>query len=75
MLGHRNLKITLTYTQLIDLPQNEEYICKITGNIKEAKELVESGFEYVTTLDGSSLFKKRKNLIFGYIIPPKGPVV
>jgi len=37
LLGHKNLKTTIQYTQLIALPQNEEYICKIAKNVEGAK--------------------------------------
>jgi integrase len=65
LLGHRSLKTTLRYTQLVFLPQNEEYICKMAKTIEEAKELIESGFEYVTDLDSCKLFRKRKTSYLG----------
>jgi len=34
LLGHKNLKTTLQYTQLIALPQNEEYICNVAKNVE-----------------------------------------
>jgi hypothetical protein len=30
------------------------------SNIKEATQLMETGFEYVTEIDGTKLFRKRK---------------
>jgi integrase len=65
MLGHRNLKNTLRYTQLVSLPQNEEYICKTAKSIDEAKKLIEAGFEYITDLDHCKLFRKRKTSYLG----------
>ena len=65
LLGHRNLKTTLRYTQPINLPQNEEYICKAAKTIEEAMELIESGFEYVTDVDKCKLFRKRKTSYLG----------
>ena len=59
LLGHRNIKNTLRYTQLIDFG-SDEYVCKAAKTLKEAQELVESGFEYVTEMDGVKLFRKRK---------------
>jgi integrase len=59
MLGHRNIKNTLKYTQLISL-KDDDYTCKTATTVKEASELVESGFEYVTELQGVKLFRKRK---------------
>jgi hypothetical protein len=47
------------YTQKI-LPSPEEFVCKVAGNVEEAKALIESGFEYVTEVDSVKLFRKRK---------------
>ena len=30
----KNLKTTIQYTQLIALPQNEEYICNVAKNVE-----------------------------------------
>jgi len=38
----------------------EEFICKAAKNLKEVSELIESGFDYVTEMDGCRLFRKRK---------------
>jgi len=65
LLGHRNLKTTLRYTQLVALPQNEEYICKAAQTVDEAKELIEAGFEYVTEVDRCKLFRKLKTSYLG----------
>lgn len=59
-LGHKDLRTTLRYTQLIETLENVEYHCKTATNIKEATQLIETGFEYVTEIDGAKLFKKRK---------------
>ena len=58
-LGHKNIKNTLIYTQLIDL-EEDEYVCKVAENIEEAKQLIEDGFEYVCDMDTVKLFRKRK---------------
>ena len=58
-LGHKNIKNTLRYVHLVNFDK-EEYICKIAKTIDEASKLIESGFEYVTELDGVKLFRKRK---------------
>jgi len=58
-LGHRNIKTTLRYTQLIAFA-DDEYTCRVADNVEQAKQLVESGFDYVTDIDGHKLFKKRK---------------
>ncbi|HYA77769.1 MAG TPA: hypothetical protein VEF91_03545 [Verrucomicrobiae bacterium] len=61
MLGHKNIKDTLIYTQLVTF-ENADFICKVPENIKEAKELIEAGYEYVTEMDGLKLFRKRKRV-------------
>jgi hypothetical protein len=59
ILGHRNIKNTLRYTQLINFP-NDDFACKAAKSVQEATELIESGFEYVCEVDGTKLFRKRK---------------
>jgi integrase len=59
ILGHKNIKNTLVYTHLVNW-ENDEFVCKIATTIEEAKQLIESGFEYVTEVDGQKLFRKRK---------------
>jgi integrase len=58
-LGHRNIKTTLRYTQLIAFA-DDEYVCRVADNIDQAKQLIESGFDYVTDIDEHKLFRKRK---------------
>ena len=59
-LGHRKIETTLIYTQLLNL-NDDEWTCKATTNTKQAQDLVENGFEYVTTTpDKLMLFRKRK---------------
>jgi integrase len=60
LLGHKDLRTTLRYTQLLEAIADDEYTCKTATNIKEAATLVEAGFEYVTEIEGTKLFKKRK---------------
>jgi len=59
ILGHKNIKNTLIYTQLVTF-ENEGFICKAAANIKEATELIESGFDYVCEMANVKLFRKRK---------------
>ena len=59
LLGHRNIKNTLIYTQLISI-QDDEYVCKAAKTFQEATQLIEGGFEYVTEMEGYKLFRKRK---------------
>jgi len=59
LLRHKNIKNTLVYTHLVDFG-SDEYICKVAKTVDEASKLIESGFEYVTEMEGLKLFKKRK---------------
>jgi len=59
MLGHKNIKNTLVYTQLIEF-KDDEYVCKVAKNVEEASQLIETGFEYVCDFEGTKLFRKRK---------------
>jgi hypothetical protein len=44
MLGHRSIKNTLLYTQLIEFPEDDEFVCKVAKTVQEASQLIESGF-------------------------------
>jgi integrase len=58
-LGHRRLESTLIYTHLIDF-NDDEYIVRVAKTVKEACQLIEASFEYVTEMDGVKMFRKRK---------------
>jgi hypothetical protein len=72
--GQRSLKTTLKYIQLVDVPQEERFISKVAVNVKEATELIELGFEYVTGEydDGGKIFRKRKISYLGSGSVPGG---
>jgi len=74
LLGHRNIKTTLRYIQLVNLPQEEKFICKVAKDANQATELIEAGFEYVTGEydDGGKLFRKRKLSYLGSSSIPVG---
>jgi hypothetical protein len=59
LLGHVNINNTLVYTHLVNFG-SEGFVCKVAENVEEAKTLIESGFEYVTEVNGVKLFRKRK---------------
>jgi integrase len=58
-MGHKQIRTTLIYTQLLNL-NDDEWTCKTATNINEATQLIEAGFEYITEIDGTKLFRKRK---------------
>ncbi len=59
LLGHKDLRTTLRYIQLIE-SENDEFHSATAKTIDEAKALIEQGFEYVTEIDGTKLLRKRK---------------
>jgi integrase len=62
VMGHRSIDNTLKYIHLANSLVNysEDYTCKTAKTIDEATKLIESGFDYVTEMDGIKLFRKRK---------------
>jgi integrase len=59
-LRHKKLETTMHYIRGITIGGEEEYTCKTATNVKQAKELIENGFQYITEMDGLKLFRKRK---------------
>jgi len=39
---------------------SEEFTCRVAKTLRAAKELIEAGFEFVTDMEDSKLFRKRK---------------
>jgi len=61
VLGHRNIKNTLIYTQLVKMEKEDNFYSATAKTATGAKDLVESGFEYVcTTPEMVMVFRKRK---------------
>ena len=65
LLGHKNIQNTMIYIDLETVlfnRTNDEFIVRIAHNVKEACDMVEVGFEYVTGDydDGGKIFRKRK---------------
>jgi len=59
LLGHKNIKNTLIYTQLINV-KDDDFVCKAAKTVDEAAKLVEAGFEFVCEIQDCRLFRKRK---------------
>jgi integrase len=59
LMGHTQLKTTQKYMHLLNL-NDDEWECSGATTAKEAMKLIEAGFQYVTTIEGVQLFKKRK---------------
>jgi len=60
LLGHRNIKNTLLYTQLMEYKNDDDFICKVANIPSEIQGLIETGFEYICDMDGLKFFRKRK---------------
>lgn len=58
-LGHRSVNTTEIYTHLIDF-KDDGFHSATAKTVEEAKQLIESGFEYVTDMEDVKLFRKRK---------------
>jgi integrase len=59
LMGHKKLETTQKYMHLLNL-NDDEWTCTGATTAKEAMKLIEAGFQYVTTIEGIQLFKKRK---------------
>ena len=59
---HKNFNNTLVQrardSQLVDF--GNEYTVRVARNIEEDKELIESGFQYVTERSSFKIYRKRK---------------
>ena len=60
LLGHENINNTLIYTHLVTFDNEDDFSCRTAATVKEARELIEAGFEYVTDMADVKLFRKRK---------------
>ena len=64
LLGHKQIQNTLVYINLENAvfndKRNDEFTVRVAGDVKEACDLVEAGFEYVTDMDEQKIFRKRK---------------
>lgn len=60
VLGHKNIKNTLLYTQLIDVEKDDSFICKVAKTPQEIIEAIELGFTFVCEMGEAKYFKKPK---------------
>jgi len=60
LLGHKNIKNTLIYTQLVKFEEDDDFICKVAKTPEEIQERIEAGCEYVCQKDDLLFFRKRK---------------
>jgi integrase len=60
LMGHKRIDTTMIYTQILNFNNEEEYTVKGATNVKDATDLLEHGFTYITDIDGIKLFRKRK---------------
>ncbi len=50
------------YVQLLQGQGKEEYMCKVATTLEEAQKLIESGFEYVTSMQiGKMVYQMFRN--------------
>jgi len=59
LLGHRSITNTMRYVRLMLFP-DDEFTSKVAGTVREAQELVKSGFDYACDVDEQKIFRKRK---------------
>lgn len=59
LMGHAKLETTQRYMHLLNF-NDDEWNCIGATTAKDATKLIEAGFQYVTTIEGIQLFKKRK---------------
>jgi hypothetical protein len=52
--------IYINIEQATFLSETDEWTCKTATTIQEATQLIEAGFQYITEIDNTKLFKKRK---------------
>ena len=63
MLRHRNITSTMLYITLeqgIFQSSDDEFPVAVAKTVVEACKLVETGFNYVTEMNGARIFRKRK---------------
>jgi len=51
---------TLIYTQLVEFEEDDKYCTAVANSVQEARQLLETGFEYVCSHNETMIFRKRK---------------
>jgi len=59
-LRHKKLETTMHYIRAIVLDEPEEYTCRTATTKEEIQALINEGFMYVQTADGTHFYRKRK---------------
>jgi len=57
MLGHKNINNTMLYTQLVNF-ESDNYTTRVSNCVREDRELIEAGFEFVTERNGVKIYRK-----------------
>jgi len=60
LLGYKSIANTLIYTQLVEFEEDDKYSTAVANSVQEARQLLETGFEYVCNHHETILFRKRK---------------
>lgn len=56
----RSTEVYINIEQAMFETTTDDYYVKVAHDLKEACQLVETGFEYVAEMEGSKIFRKRK---------------
>jgi hypothetical protein len=59
LLGHKNIKNTMPYTQLVDFGE-QDYVVKVAWTLEEAVKLIEAGFQHVCGYGHGKILRKPK---------------
>jgi site-specific recombinase XerC len=63
LLGHRNIQNTFLYITIekgLFQASGEGFHVRTAKTVEEACKLIEMGFEYVDTIDGVDIYRKRR---------------
>jgi integrase len=59
LLGHKRIESTMKYTRLVQF-KDDEFDVETAMNVDEAKDLLKTGFDYITEKNGIMLFRRPK---------------